>query len=71
VSIAAITLCVVSQRVSVVIISLYTQSGNFWIHARTAVNRILRTFLLPGKVLGEGCTSAEQFFLNNCYIMTL
>jgi len=36
VSFAAITICVASQRVFiVVVISLFTQSGNFWIHPRT------------------------------------
>jgi hypothetical protein len=36
VSFAAITLCVASQRVFIVVanISLSTQSGNIWIHAR-------------------------------------
>jgi hypothetical protein len=34
VSLAAITLCVDSQRVFVVV-WLSTQSGNFWIHSRT------------------------------------
>jgi len=32
VSFAAITVCVASQRVFIVVISLWTQSGNFWIH---------------------------------------
>jgi hypothetical protein len=32
VSFAAITLCVASQRVFIFVISLSTQSGNFWIH---------------------------------------
>jgi hypothetical protein len=44
VSFVAITLCVDSQRVFIVVvvvvvvlfISLSTQSGNFWIHPRTA-----------------------------------
>jgi hypothetical protein len=36
VSVAAITLCVASQRVFiVVVISLSIQSGNFWIHPLT------------------------------------
>jgi hypothetical protein len=35
VSFAAITLCVASRRVFVVVISLTTQSVNFWIHPRT------------------------------------
>jgi hypothetical protein len=35
VSFAAITLCVASQRVFVVFISLSTQSGNFWLYPRT------------------------------------
>jgi hypothetical protein len=43
VSFAAITLCVVSQRVFIIIIIIIiiivyfitTQSGNFWIHPRT------------------------------------
>jgi hypothetical protein len=37
VSFAAITLCVASQRVLIVVIVIYfviTQSGNFWIHPR-------------------------------------
>jgi hypothetical protein len=44
VSFAAITRCVASQRVFVVVvaaaavISLSTQSGNFWIHPRTCLN---------------------------------
>jgi hypothetical protein len=38
VSFVAISLCVASQRVFVVIVVFYfvmTQSGNFWIHPRT------------------------------------
>jgi hypothetical protein len=35
VSFAAITLCVASQRVFIVVISLSTQSGNFWIYPRS------------------------------------
>jgi hypothetical protein len=39
VSFAAITLCVASQRVFiVVVISLSTQSGNLWIHLRRLRN---------------------------------
>jgi hypothetical protein len=34
VSFVAITLCIAFQRVFVVVISLSTQSGNFWIHHR-------------------------------------
>jgi hypothetical protein len=34
VSFATIILCVASQRVYIVVISLLTQSGNFWIHSR-------------------------------------
>jgi hypothetical protein len=34
VSFAAITLCVVSQRVFVVVYFFMTQSGHFWIHPR-------------------------------------
>jgi hypothetical protein len=34
VSFAAITLCVASQRMFIVVISLSTHSGNFWIHPR-------------------------------------
>jgi hypothetical protein len=41
VSFAAITLCVASQRVFVVIYFVMTQSGNFWIYPR-----IFRTFTL-------------------------
>jgi hypothetical protein len=42
VSFAAITICVVSQRVFVVVVVVVvyfvmTQSGNFWIHRRTEV----------------------------------
>jgi len=33
VSFAAITLCVTSQRVFVVVYFVMTQYGNFWIHA--------------------------------------
>jgi hypothetical protein len=39
VSFAAITLCVASQRMFIVI-SLSTQSGNFWIHFRTALRKL-------------------------------
>jgi hypothetical protein len=38
VSFAAITLCVASQRVLIVVYFVMTQSGNFWIHARTNVS---------------------------------
>jgi hypothetical protein len=34
VSIAAITLCVASQCVLIVVYFVMTQSGNFWIHLR-------------------------------------
>jgi hypothetical protein len=34
VSFAAVTLCVSSQRMFIVVISSLTQSGNFWIHTR-------------------------------------
>jgi hypothetical protein len=36
VSFAAITLCVASQRVFIIVVaySVMTQSGNFWIHPR-------------------------------------
>jgi hypothetical protein len=34
VSSAVITLCVASERMFVLVISLSTQSGNFWIHSR-------------------------------------
>jgi hypothetical protein len=34
VSFAAITLCVASQRVFIVVYFGMTQSGNFWIHTR-------------------------------------
>jgi hypothetical protein len=40
VSFAAITLCVASQRVFIVVVVVYfvmTQSGNFWIHPRILV----------------------------------
>jgi hypothetical protein len=33
VSFATIILCVASQRVLVVVVSLLTQSGKFWIHS--------------------------------------
>jgi hypothetical protein len=38
---AAVTLCVASQRVFVVVVvvvSLSTQSGNFWIRPRNVIN---------------------------------
>jgi hypothetical protein len=35
VSFAAITICVASQRVFIVVYFVMTQSGNFWIHPRT------------------------------------
>jgi hypothetical protein len=35
VSFAAITLCVASQRVFIVVYFVKTQSGNFWIHLST------------------------------------
>jgi hypothetical protein len=35
VSFAAITLCVASQRMFVVVYFVTTQSGKFWIHPRT------------------------------------
>jgi hypothetical protein len=43
VSFAAITLCVASQRlfIVVVLVSLSTQSGNFWIRPRTVQRRKL------------------------------
>jgi hypothetical protein len=37
VSFEAITLCVASQRV-LIVITLWTQSGNFWIHPRIQKN---------------------------------
>jgi hypothetical protein len=44
---AAITLCVASQRVfivvvAVVFISLSTRSGNFWIHTRMCIGSAVR-----------------------------
>jgi hypothetical protein len=36
VSFAAITFCVVSQRMFIVVYFVTTQSKNFWIHPRTA-----------------------------------
>jgi hypothetical protein len=36
VSFAAITVCVASRRVFVIVVSLSTQTGNFWIHPRTS-----------------------------------
>jgi hypothetical protein len=45
VSFAAITLCVASQRVFIVVIVVVyfvmTQSGNFWIHTSTSAVRVL------------------------------
>jgi hypothetical protein len=43
VSFAAITLCVASQRVLLLLlfISLSTQSGNFWIHTRITMMNLL------------------------------
>jgi hypothetical protein len=40
VSFAAITLCVASRVFIVVIVSLSTQSGNFWIHPRRLFNLV-------------------------------
>jgi hypothetical protein len=40
VSFAAITLCVTSKRVFIVVISLSTQFGNFWIHPRTVTTKV-------------------------------
>jgi hypothetical protein len=37
VTFVAITLCVVSQQVFIVVISLWTQFGNFWIRPRKPV----------------------------------
>jgi hypothetical protein len=37
VSFDAITLCIASQQVFIVVISLQTQSGNIWIHPRTFI----------------------------------
>jgi hypothetical protein len=37
VSFAAITLCVASQRVFILVISLSTQSGIFWLYPRTSM----------------------------------
>jgi hypothetical protein len=42
VSFAAITLCVASQRVFIVVVSLSTQSGNFWIQPRNFYMNSLR-----------------------------
>jgi hypothetical protein len=40
VNFAAVTICVASQRVVVVVVvSLSTQSGNFWIHPRISSER--------------------------------
>jgi len=36
------TLCVASQRVFIVVISLSTPSGNFWIHTRTVLDLRVR-----------------------------
>jgi hypothetical protein len=44
VSFAAITLCVVSQRVFIVVVYfVMTQSGNFWIHPRTSAVLLITT----------------------------
>jgi hypothetical protein len=47
-SFAAITLCVASQRVFIVVVIYFvmTQSGNFWIHPRMIFFYCTRTFLL-------------------------
>jgi hypothetical protein len=39
VSFAAIILCVASQRVFIVVISLSAQSGNFWVYLRIKFSR--------------------------------
>jgi hypothetical protein len=44
VSFAAITLCVTSQRVSIVVYLVSTQSGNFWIHPRIKVTDLFLIF---------------------------
>jgi hypothetical protein len=47
VSFASIIRCVASQRVFVVVISLSTQSGNFWIHPRMGELRYSPTPFQP------------------------
>jgi hypothetical protein len=42
----AITLCVASQRVFVVVVSLSTQSGNFWIRPSILHVQHFHTFIL-------------------------
>jgi hypothetical protein len=44
---AAITLCVVPQR-AFIVISLWTQSGNFWIHPRTSATDVFLKGLSTG-----------------------
>jgi hypothetical protein len=68
VSFSALTLCVASQRVIIVVISLPTQSGNFWIYPRMqrgvglrirhddcACTKGIRKFGLETLVHLEGC----------------
>jgi hypothetical protein len=58
---AAITLCVASQRVFIVVVSLSTQSGNFWIHLRTKTEMLLwKSVCIPSKVF--------SFSINVVYI---
>jgi hypothetical protein len=55
VSFAAITLCVVSERVFIVVVVYFvmTQSGNFWIHPRWVCSvGLVRTYK---DMCGEGC----------------
>jgi hypothetical protein len=48
---AAITLCVASQRVFVVVVYIVmTQSGNFWIHPRVNKTKLIRKVYVIGDV---------------------
>jgi hypothetical protein len=59
VSFAAITLCVASRRVFVAVISLSTQSGNFWIRPHIYIYiyiYIYITFTIAPSVLKQKCS---------------
>jgi hypothetical protein len=53
VSFAAITLCVTSYRVFIVVVYfVMTQSGNFWIHPRTYVSIVIQlTVFIDGSTV--------------------
>jgi hypothetical protein len=64
-SFAAITPCVASQRVvTVVVVFVMTQSGNFWIHPRTIMSCVLVTkyelILLP-----DQARKSRRIFINS------